>query len=90
MSVDEMPAGRELDTLVAEKVMGWTLEPIMIDAQADTAQLAICRAALKAVMDAEHKQVIAGLSHAVFSGSTDEDGAPIYNVPFPMPEGDTE
>lgn len=27
MNVDDMPAGREMDALVAEKVMGWILSP---------------------------------------------------------------
>jgi hypothetical protein len=37
-------AGRELDALVAEKVMGWHEH-----AYGDTVPLAICRAALKAM-----------------------------------------
>ncbi len=28
MNIDEMPAGRELDALVAEKVMGWRFIPL--------------------------------------------------------------
>ena len=54
----------------------------------ELAPLAICRAALKAVMgeNAKYKHSIPGLPHAVFSGELDESGAPIYNVPFPMPD----
>ena len=54
---------------------------------ADTVQLAICRAALKAVMgENASRNTIPGLPHAVFGGELDESGAPIYNVPFPMPD----
>lgn len=33
MDIDTMPAGRELDALVAERVMGWTREECIIDGQ---------------------------------------------------------